>query len=82
MKVIIVPHAEKQLLKLPRTERRKIQKKLLFLKIDPFIGKKLRGEFEGQYGVRAWPYRIIYWINDKKKVVYVISILHRQGAYN
>ena len=82
MKVIVTPRAEKHLLKVPKTERKKIQKKLLLLKVNPFIGKKLSGEFKGKYSLKVWPYRIIYWINDKKKVIYVISILHRQGAYN
>ena len=82
MRVIVTPRAEKELLKLPKTERKKVQKKLLLLETNPFVGKKLGGEFQERYSLRSWPYRIIYLINDKTKILYVISILHRQGVYN
>ena len=82
MQIIITPQAEKQLLRLPKKDRGKVQKKLVSLKENVFAGKKLRGEFEGQYSLRVWPYRIIYQISTKSKTIYVVSIIHRQGAYN
>jgi len=36
-----------------------VQKAFAALAVDPYIGKKLHGEYEGQYTLRVWPYRII-----------------------
>ena len=81
MKVIITPRAQKDFSKLPPTERKKIQRHLLVLASDPFIGKKLEGELQDQRSLRAWPYRILYSVKQREKEVWVASILHRQGAY-
>jgi len=47
------------------------------LSLDPFIGKKLSGEFEGHYSVRVWPYRVVYKIYKNELLVLVIRIGHR-----
>jgi mRNA-degrading endonuclease RelE of RelBE toxin-antitoxin system len=81
MQVIVTPKAEKHFLKLPKTERKKIQKKLLLMGKNPYVGKKLSGEFKEVRSLRVWPYRILYYINDSENKLFIISILHRQGAY-
>jgi addiction module RelE/StbE family toxin len=78
MKLFYKPQALKQLKKLPKSEARKVLKKLEKLPDDPFVGKPLKGEFEGLMSLRAWPYRIIYEVR-KKEIVYSVS--HRQGVY-
>lgn len=80
MRVIITPKAQEHYRKLPKLQQAKIKRKLLLIEENPYIGKKLEGELFGQLTVRAWPYRIIYEI-DKNKIVYITSIIHRQGAY-
>lgn len=77
--VIITPKAQKQFQHLPIVEQAKIKKKLSLLKDDPLAGKKLSGELLSLRSLRAWPYRIIYYI--EKDIVFITSILHRQGAY-
>ena len=79
LQVIITPKARKQYKHLPSREQTKIKKKLIALGDDPYAGKKLAGALEKLRSLRAWPYRIIYYI-DKKKI-FVVSIIHRQGAY-
>ena len=83
MKVLLTSDAEKQFLKLPNSERTKIEKKLKLLMKNPLAGKKLAGEYADQRSLRAWPYRIIYIVSSasEQKIVTVIAILHRQGAY-
>lgn len=83
MKVLLTSDAEKQFLKLPKPERRKIEKKLKLLAENPHAGKKLAGEYANQRSLRAWPYRIIYTVSpaSKQEVITVLVILHRQGAY-
>lgn len=73
--------AEKQYAKLPSSERKKIDRKIELLELKPYAGKKLEGVFAEKRSLKAWPYRIIYWIGPKKKILYIVSILHRQGAY-
>ncbi len=81
MQVIITPKATKQYQHLPKSEQTKIKKKLSLLESEPLVGKKLSGEFEELRSLRAWPYRILYYIDEEKQIIYITTILHRQGAY-
>lgn len=81
MQVILSKNAAKHLERLPKSEKLKIEKKLLRLRENPYSGKKLSGELDKSRSLKAWPYRIIYSINESKKIVEVSEILHRQGAY-
>lgn len=81
MQVIITPRASKQFGRLPRIEQAKIKKKLTVLENDPYAGKKLSGELSETRSLRAWPYRVLYYIDQEKNTLFVISVLHRQGAY-
>jgi mRNA-degrading endonuclease RelE of RelBE toxin-antitoxin system len=76
------PRAEKQLNNIPSPYNERIKATLSTIANNPWIGKKLKGEYEGSYTVRVWPYRIIYDINKHELLVMVIKIKHRgQGAY-
>jgi len=81
MEVILTPEAQKQYKKLPKIEQNKIKKKLIFLKKNPHEGKKLSGKWSTLRSLRAWPYRIIYFKNEKSEVIYIVTIAHRQGVY-
>lgn len=73
------PKVFKQLKRIPKTEQRKIFRKLENVTKDPRIGKFLTGKYQGFLSLRAWPYRILYTID--RDVIIVYSIAHRQGAY-
>lgn len=45
------------------------------------IGKPLKGKFKGKRRFRVGNYRIIYWINEKEKDVWIISVGHRKEIY-
>jgi len=81
MDIIITPKAIKQYNQLPKNEQSKIKKKLNILKENSQEGKKLSGEFMDLRSLRAWPYRIIYYIDQKRKKIFIITIAHRQGVY-
>lgn len=81
MEVIITPKASKQYDQIPKTEKPKVKKKLLVLNHNPYDGKKLSGNFSGLRSLKAWPYRIIYYIDEKLRKVFVVTIAHRQGVY-
>jgi mRNA-degrading endonuclease RelE of RelBE toxin-antitoxin system len=81
MQVIITPKAQKHFKKLPKPEQTKVKRKFKLLEDDPLSGKKLDGEFAELRSIRAWPYRIFYYLNAKEEKLFITSILHRQGAY-
>lgn len=82
MDIIITPEAEKQYSKLPKIEQKKIKKKLLILEQNQTAGKKLLGASSEIYSLRAWPYRILYYINQSQKTIYIVTIAHKQGVYS
>ena len=79
--VVIPKKAQKELEKIDNRYRQRILAVLSVLKSNPFVGKKLRGEYGGQYSYEVWPYRIIYEVYEHKRVVLIIRIGHRQGIY-
>jgi len=81
MLVIITPKALKQYNHLPKVEQEKIRKKLLMLERSPREGKKLFGKYSELRSLKAWPYRIIYYINNRQRKIFIVTIAHRQGVY-
>lgn len=79
--VVATKQAEKSFLKLPLSAQKKISKAIDKLNQNPLVGEKLKGEFEGQYKLYAWPYRVIYIFSARNKLVTIVEIEHRQGAY-
>lgn len=77
----IKPSAQKNLNKLPPKDYDKLLTALAVIVKDPFSGKKLKGDRNGQWSMRVWPYRIIYSIYKDLLLVIVIDIGHRQGVY-
>lgn len=58
----------------------RIKRALYKLSQNPYAGKKLKGDLAGQYSLRIWPYRIIYYLKSKKNII-VTDIGHRKGVY-
>ncbi|MBI4004805.1 type II toxin-antitoxin system RelE/ParE family toxin [Candidatus Roizmanbacteria bacterium] len=79
--LVLAPKAKKDLDKIDKNFRVRLLQSLILLQSDPYKGKKLKGEFEGTFSLRVWPYRIIYELDTRKKVILVIRIGHRQGVY-
>jgi len=80
-RIKLTPRAEKELNSLPRKDYYKVITALVGLAIDPFIGKKLEGKYKDYYSIRVWPHRIIYQINKKELLVFIVRIRHRRGSY-
>lgn len=81
MKVIFSKEAQKQYGRLAESDKKKIDKKISLLSSQPFVGKKLSGEYKDLRSLKAWPYRIIYVTDEIQKEIWIVSIIHRQGAY-
>lgn len=81
VEIIFTITAQKSFLKLPKTAQRKIEKGIEKLTQDPLAGEKLKGEYEGQFKLYAWPYRIIYIFTPEENLITIVEIEHRQGVY-
>lgn len=79
--VIVQKSTRKKLLKLPLHVHKKILEALDHLQKDPLAGEKLHGELAGFYKYRVGDYRIVYIFDNKKSIVFVLKIEHRQGVY-
>ena len=80
-KIVLAPSAQKEFDKLSPEVRRKVRSVVEDLKASPFIGKKPKAEYAGNWTVRVWPYRVMYKIFQDSRVVYVVRIRHRKDAY-
>lgn len=73
---------EKDFKKLPHSVLHRVTKRVELLATDPFPRgvSKLSGS-EHLYRIRVGDYRIIYSINDRKKLIIVHYVRHRRDAY-
>ena len=54
------------------------------LKKNPYFGsniKKLKGEFDGIYRFRIGDYRLFYKIDNKKVIIFILSLKPRKDSY-
>lgn len=80
-RIIVAPEAKKGLKTIAKIYRKGIVEAIEALKDDPRLGKPLTRELTGRYSYKVGVYRVIYKINDKDKVVYVINAGHRATVY-
>lgn len=71
------PRAEKELRKLPKRGHDRILVAISALLDNPYVGKKLKGEEKAYYTLRVWPYRLIYLIYKKERIIIIMRIGHR-----
>lgn len=81
MQVIITPNALKQYNHLSSSDKIKIKRKLILLEQSPYEGKKLSGKLSDIRSLKAWPYRILYYIDERVRRIYIVTVAHRQGVY-
>lgn len=79
--VLLKKSAEKELKLLPQKTHDRIVERLLSLKENarPASAKKLRGG-KG-HRIRVGDYRILYVIDDAKRIIEIYSVAHRREAY-
>ena len=81
-RVLIKPSAVKEIKAIPRKkDRQQITQKIKKLSSNPRPPgcQKLTGD--DRYRIRQGQYRIIYSIEDKDLIVYVVKIGHRKDIY-
>ena len=75
------PPARKDLERLPRNERKRVEAALLDMRATPYGGdtRKLRGR-EMLYRRRVGSYRIVFKIEQKRQVVTIVEIGRRTST--
>lgn len=81
MDLILAPEVLKQLKKIVKKDQIKVERKLLQLVDNPYLGKPLQGKFKHYRSLRAWPLRIVYRVNRNKKMVEILDVDYRGGVY-
>ncbi len=81
-KVLISNRAEKQIKSLPEKIRTKVKAKLIDMESNPFSGdvKKLKVS-QNRYRARVGQYRIIFDVDKKTVIAYILTVRHRKDAY-
>jgi mRNA interferase RelE/StbE len=80
--VHIIHSVEKEMNRLPVTVHTRLSQRILALEDNPRPRgiRKLSGREE--YRLRAGDYRILYIINDKKRLVTIVAVGHRREVYS
>jgi mRNA interferase RelE/StbE len=67
---------------IPKTMRERIRRVVEErLTVHPEIGKPLRYEYSGFRRLRVGDWRVIYKVDEKKKIVTVTAVDHRKDIY-
>lgn len=78
----ISKRAEKQIKQLKRKYQIEVIEALAEIREDPLLGKPLDRDLNSRFSYRIRTYRIIYRINQKDKVVAILSAGYRGTVYN
>lgn len=81
MKILITKSASKQLLKIPHKQRLKIEEKIEQLVNLPASPQSRKLSGRPGWRLRIGDYRVLYFIDKKKKSITVLSVQHRKNAY-
>ena len=69
----------KSIAKIPLPWRLRIKDAIDALEVDPYYGEKMRGKLAHMRKIRVWPYRIVYGVEEKNKMVKIFEVDHRDG---
>jgi len=79
--VLLSNQAERFYKKLRKDVRARVREALINLEGRPQSWKRVHGELRENYGLRVGKLRIIYYVSEKDKTVYVIAIGPRKTIY-
>jgi mRNA interferase RelE/StbE len=81
-KIVFHKEAQKEFLKIPKSNKELITAKLLDLQEGDFEGdKSLKGKHKGKFRKRTGNYRIIYLLENNIILIIILRIEHRKEVY-
>ncbi len=81
MKLVVKKSAIKELVKIPKNRRAKIEGQISKLSHNPFPSQSRKLTGKPQYRLRVGDYRVLYVVNKREKIVEILGCLHRKDAY-
>ncbi|MBI3290066.1 type II toxin-antitoxin system RelE/ParE family toxin [Candidatus Microgenomates bacterium] len=81
-KVKFTARAKRELKQLSKEDKLSIAIVVEDLKEDPLIGKVLGRDFLNRFSYRIGVYRIVYKVNEKDKIIEIVTAGHRSTIYN
>ena len=80
-KIKLIPSAKKDLDHLEKKVLVQVKDKILALSSDPRPHNCIKLTADEGYRIRTGDYRILYRIDDKKKINYIYRVKHRREVY-
>ena len=75
------PAAKKQLSKLPHEIYERVRRTVLFLADNPRPANARKLVGSGEWRIRVGQWRVVYFIDDAEREVYITVIAHRREVY-
>jgi len=66
---------------LRKNVRARVREALISSESQPQAGKRLHGELRENFSLRVGKLRIVYYVSEKDKIIYVIAIGSRKKIY-
>lgn len=81
MEIVFKKSAEKELLSLPRPLAKRIFQKISLLAHNPYGQGSQKLEEGRGYRTRIGDHRVVYTIDKKNRIIFIIKIGHRREIY-
>ncbi|MBI5227741.1 type II toxin-antitoxin system RelE/ParE family toxin [Candidatus Micrarchaeota archaeon] len=75
-------HWEKNYKKLNSTTKDNAKEALPKIMENPYVGKPLTGNLKGLWSFRIGKYRILYEINEERKIIFIEAVGLRKNIYD
>jgi mRNA interferase RelE/StbE len=79
--IVVSREVAKAMRRLPKTAQRAIVEAFVSLGEQPRAGKQLTAELAGIWSLRRGDYRILYRIDDRRRLVEIARVGHRRDVY-
>jgi mRNA-degrading endonuclease RelE of RelBE toxin-antitoxin system len=79
-KIYLTKTFQKKFHKIPKDIQERVEEVLIEISKNPYAGKKLMGELEGEYSYRIGRYRNIYFV-DEQQNIWLETVSHRKDVY-
>lgn len=80
-KIVVSRDVAKSMRRLPKAAQRAVVEAFVALGDQPRAGKSLTAELTGVWSLRRGDYRILYRINDRRRLVEIARVGHRRDVY-
>lgn len=63
--------------RIPFERRIRIENAIECLMQSPFYGRKMWKNFQNKRRLKLWPYRIVYEVDEKNRIIFILNIAQR-----